>query len=163
VTAHGIVLMVLGMAAARGTGEVRGIEAARGVAMLPGIALMARGIVLMARGIAAVARGTGEARGIEVARGVVMLRGIALTALGIVLAALGIAVADVAVASAHSTGRLPPSLPGLIGGSGLEVAIAAIFYSLAPDGPIPSAKRPKPRPASADQGLGNTATASGIV
>jgi hypothetical protein len=69
---------------------------------------------LTVRGIAVVARGTGAVRGIGAARGMVMLRGIALTAPGIVLTARGTTVADVAVASAHSTGRHPLSLPGFV-------------------------------------------------
>jgi len=108
VTPPGIVSMAHGIAAvARGTGVVHGTGVARGVET-------PRGIVLTAHGIAAVARGTGAVRGIEAARGVVMLRGIVLTARGTVLTALGTTVADVAVASAHSTGRHPLPLPGLI-------------------------------------------------
>ena len=72
------------------------------------------GIVLTARGIAAVAHGTEAVRGIEAALGVAMLRGIVLTAPGIVLTARGTTVADVAVASAHSTGRHPLSMPGFV-------------------------------------------------
>ena len=103
--AHGVVmplgsvLTARGIAAVdRGTGAVRGIEVDRGV-------VMPRGIVLTAHGIAAVDRGTGAVRGTEVAHGVVTPRGIVLTARGIVLMARGTTVADVAVASAHSTGR----------------------------------------------------------
>jgi len=54
-------------------------------------------------------------RGIEaVALGVVMLRGIDLTAHGTVLTARGTTVAEVAVASVHSTGRRLLSLPGFV-------------------------------------------------
>jgi hypothetical protein len=75
---------------------------------------MLRGIVLTARGLAVEARGTGAVRGIEAARGVVMLRGIVLTVRGTVLTVRGTTVADVAVASAHLTGRHPLSLPGFV-------------------------------------------------
>lgn len=109
VTPRGIVLTVHGTAlTARGTGAVRGIEAARGVVMVPGIVLTARGMAVV------VVHGTGAVHGIEVARGAVMRRGIALMAHGTVLTARGTTVADVAVASAHSTGRNAPSPPGFV-------------------------------------------------
>ena len=99
VTPLGSVLTARGIAAVdRGTGAVRGIEVDHGV-------VMPRGIVLTAHGIAAGVHGTGAVRGTEVAHGVVTPRGIVLTARGIVLTARGTTVADVAVASAHSTGR----------------------------------------------------------
>ena len=123
---HGIVLTAHGIAAvARGTAAVRGIEAALGVAMR-------RGIVLTAHGIAAVAHGTGAALG------VVMRRGIVLTARGTALTARGTTVADVAVASAHSTGRHPLFMPGFVAWWGrIGVAFATtvcfgIFISCLP-------------------------------
>ena len=82
--------------------------------------VMPLGSVLTARGIAAVDRGTGAVRGIEVDRGVVMPRGIVLTARGTVLTARGTTVADVAVASAHSTGRRLLSLPGFVTWQGAD-------------------------------------------
>jgi len=129
---HGIVLTAHGIAAvARGTEAVRGIEAALGVAMR-------RGIVLTAHGIAAVAHGTGAVRGIEAALGVAMRRGIVLTAHGTALTARGTTVADVAVASAHSTGRHPLFMPGFVAWWGrIGVAFATtvcfgIFISCLP-------------------------------
>ena len=95
----------------RGGDRGGGIGAARGVVMRRGIVLTVRGTVLTARGTGA---GGIEAARTGAARGAVMLRGIVLTARGTVLTARGTTVADVAVASAHSTGRHPLSLPGFV-------------------------------------------------
>jgi len=134
-TAHGIASV------ARGTGAIRGIEVDRGV-------VTPRGIGLTAHGIAAVARGTGAVHGTEAAPGVV-------TPLGIVLTARGTTVADVAVASAHSTGRhYCPCQVLSPGGGRIGVAFAAIIQSPPAGASEISLRHDRPKTDMANYGVG---------